>query len=214
MPVVDPNNVRYGLTNEDIRVVQNALISQGFSIPAGATAYYGDQTQAAYTQFELSLGYTPGTGTANSPTAGAIAKSSVVYTKNSTGTLSSTTVRNFAYQACDKTGVPRTWVDGMSNGANLMTLIVRESSYNSNAVNNSDSNATGPYMSDGSRENCSRGLCQTIPGTFAGYHEEGTPNRIYDPLANICAAINYIRSRYGSISNVQQANPNLPPRGY
>lgn len=213
MPVVNPSNVVYGAQNsEDVRIVQQALINEGHN-PGPVDGWYGDQTKAAYQQFELSIGYTA-PSTANSPTAGAISKGSVLYSKNSTGSLSSSTVRNYAYQACDKTGVPRTWVDGMPNGANLMTLIVRESSYNSNAVNTTDSNAWGPIVSDGNPENCSRGLCQTIPGTFASYHEEGLTNRIYDPVSNICAAINYIRARYGSIENVQQANPNLPPKGY
>lgn len=212
MPVVNPDNVKYGLTNEDIRIVQQALINKGFSIPAGATAYYGDQTKTAYYNFERSIGYTA--PVANSPTFGAISKSSVLYTKNSTSVISSATAKSYAYQACDKTGMPRTWADGMPNGANLVTLMQRESSFNTNSVNTWDSNAWGPTMSDGNPENCSRGLCQTIPATFASYHEEGLTNRIYDPVSNISAAINYIRARYGSIENVQMANPNLPPKGY
>jgi SLT domain-containing protein len=55
---------------------------------------------------------------------------------------------------------------------------------------------------------------QTIPGTFTAYHQAGTSWNITDPVANISAGINYIKARYGSIFNVQQANPNLPPKGY
>jgi SLT domain-containing protein len=33
-------------------------------------------------------------------------------------------------------------------------------------------------------------------------------------VANLAAAIRYIESRYGTIFRVQQANKNLPPRGY
>lgn len=206
-------NVQHGLTNEDVRTVQNALISLGLSIPAGATAFFGDQTKAAYQQFEIQfLGYDAPAG-ANSPTTGAIAKSSVQYSLNSNITNSQSVFTAYANQACDKTGMPRTWVSGI-NGCSLVTLAVRESSFNDNSVNTTDSNATGPIVADGHPENCSRGYCQTIPATFAAYHEEGTSNRIYEPVANIAAAINYIRARYGSIENVQQANPNLPPRGY
>lgn len=241
---VNLSDVQYGLTNSSVTIVQNALIHQGFSIPAGATGYFGDQTKTAYSQFQVSLGYSGtdadgnpgctslttlgsrenfsvnctgssgGGGTANSPTAGAISMSSVSYTKNSGITNSRTVADGYANQACTKTGVPQTWRTGMSNGANLLTLIVRESSYDDNAVNTTDSNAWGAIQADGAPLHCSRGYCQTIPDTFASYHEEGTPNKIYDPVANICAAINYIRAVYGSISNVQQANPNLSPKGY
>lgn len=209
-------NVQYGNTNADVTTVQQALINRGYSIPAGATGYFGDQTKNAYMQFEITeMGYTAptGGGVLNSPTTGAIAKSSVLYSKNSGITTSQSVFQGYANQACDKTGVPRTWVTG-HNGCSLTTLAVRESSFIANAVNNSDSNATGPIVSDGNPENCSRGYCQVIPATFASYHEEGLTNRIYEPVSNIAAAINYIRARYGSIENVQQANPNLPPRGY
>jgi SLT domain-containing protein len=37
---------------------------------------------------------------------------------------------------------------------------------------------------------------------------------IYDPVANVAAAIRYIVGTYGTITKVQQANASLPPRGY
>jgi SLT domain-containing protein len=43
---------------------------------------------------------------------------------------------------------------------------------------------------------------QTIMGTFRAYHQAGTSGNIFDPVANAAAAINYIKSRYGSINNV------------
>ena len=43
----------------------------------------------------------------------------------------------------------------------------------------------------------SRGLLQTIMATFLAYHWPGTSGNIYDPLANIAAAINYARHVYG-----------------
>lgn len=208
------SNVQFGLTNSDVSTLQSALTAEGISTVVDG--YFGPQTKASYTTFQQSLGYTPVTtgGGLNSPTFGAIAKSSVLYSLNSGIPSNQTTFDGYANQACDLTGVPRTWVTGVSNGCNLRTLAVRESSFIANAVNTTDSNATGPTVSDGHPENCSRGYAQTIPGTFAAYHEENTSNRIYEPVANIAAAINYIRAVYGDISNVQQANPNLPPRGY
>jgi SLT domain-containing protein len=66
-----------------------------------------------------------------------------------------------------------------------------------------------------------RGITQTLPSTFAHYHQPGTSTNIYDPVANICASMNYVIHRYGvsrSGANlaalVQQADPHRPPKGY
>jgi SLT domain-containing protein len=64
-----------------------------------------------------------------------------------------------------------------------------ESGGNPNAINLTDINAQ--------RGDPSRGLLQTIGGTFAAYHVPGTSSNIYDPLANIAAAINYAVHTYG-----------------
>lgn len=66
-----------------------------------------------------------------------------------------------------------------------------ESGGNPNAINLSDSNAAAGDPS--------RGLLQTIMSTFTAYHWPGTSWNIYDPLANIAAAINYARHRYGPL---------------
>lgn len=107
---------------------------------------------------------------------------------------------SWARDAMRLTGVGNNWLSG------LLTIIQRESGGNPKAINNWDSNAKIGQNS--------RGLMQVIPSTFQAYHQAGTSNDIFDPVANIAAAINYIRSRYGDISNVQQANPNMPPKGY
>jgi SLT domain-containing protein len=103
-------------------------------------------------------------------------------------------------QAIGLTGVPASWAGPMS------VLIGRESGGNPNAINNWDSNAKAGHPS--------QGLTQTIPSTFNAYHQAGTSWNILDPVANIAASINYIKSRYGSIFNVAQANPNHAPQGY
>ena len=46
--------------------------------------------------------------------------------------------------------------------------------------------------------NLGRGLLQTIGSTFAAYHVPGTSNNIYDPLANVAAAVNYAVHTYGT----------------
>jgi SLT domain-containing protein len=90
--------------------------------------------------------------------------------------------------------------------AGLNTLIGRESSWNPRAINLTDSNAAAGDPS--------RGLGQAIGATFAAYHVPGTSWDIYDPIANVAAITRYIVGTYGNISNVQQANANLPPKGY
>jgi len=93
-----------------------------------------------------------------------------------------------------------TWMKG------LTTLIMRESGGNPGAINLTDSNAAAGHPS--------KGLMQTIDSTFQAYRDPSLPNNVFDPVANIVAGINYIKSRYGDITNVQQANSALPPKGY
>lgn len=102
-----------------------------------------------------------------------------------------------------------------------LTLTNRESSWNPNAVNTTDSNATGPTAADGNPQKCSRGIAQAIPPTFAAHHQPGTSNNVYDPVASIAASMNYVIARYGVsrdgsnlAAQVAQANPNSGPRGY
>ena len=64
-----------------------------------------------------------------------------------------------------------------------------ESGGNPNAINRTDINAQ--------RGDPSRGLMQVIGSTFSAYHWPGTSWNIYDPLANIAAALNYARHVYG-----------------
>ena len=126
-------------------------------------------------------------------------------------------IKDWIAQACQAAGLPvnDNWVNGFS------TLCSRESSDDPNAVNTSDANAAGPIVGDGHPQNCSRGVAQCIPPTFAAYHVAGTSVAIYDPVANIAAASQYVRDRYqvswdGSdiAAKVQQADPNRPTKGY
>ena len=77
----------------------------------------------------------------------------------------------------------------LSLSGQVLYQMQTESGGNPNAINNWDINA---QMGDPSR-----GLLQVIGSTFAAYHVAGTSSNIYDPLANIAAAINYARARYG-----------------
>lgn len=91
------------------------------------------------------------------------------------------------------------WRKGMN------TLITRESGWNAGARNDWDSNAAIGQNS--------QGLAQVIPSTFNAHKVPGHDN-ILDPVSNVAASVNYIKDRYGNISNVQQANANMPPKGY
>lgn len=91
--------------------------------------------------------------------------------------------------------------------AGLNTLITRESAWNADAINLTDSNAKAGHPS--------QGLAQTIPSTFSQYVPASLRSLgITNPVANVAAAVRYIVSRYGNITRVQQANANLPPQGY
>ncbi len=65
----------------------------------------------------------------------------------------------------------------------VLYQMLTESGGNPNAINLTDSNAA--------RGTPSKGLMQVIGPTFARYHWPGTSGNIYDPLANIAAALNY-----------------------
>ncbi len=51
-----------GSTGSDVTALQNWLISKGYSIPAGATGYFGAQTQAALAAYQAANGISPAAG--------------------------------------------------------------------------------------------------------------------------------------------------------
>lgn len=79
----------------------------------------------------------------------------------------------------------------------LYNQFTKESSGVVDAVNRGDSNAHGAIMpGDNAPANCSRGLGQAIPETFAKHHIAGTSNNIYDPEANVSACIAYMMATH------------------
>lgn len=101
------------------------------------------------------------------------------------GVANSVELNSWIMAALGITGTSLSWL------APLGQLINFESGGNPSAVNNTDSNAKAGHSSVG--------LMQTIPETFATY---GIPSLggITSPIANIVAGINYIKARYGDIS--------------
>ncbi len=51
-----------GSSGADVTALQNWLIGKGFTIPAGASGYFGAQTQSALARYQASAGITPASG--------------------------------------------------------------------------------------------------------------------------------------------------------
>lgn len=99
-------------------------------------------------------------------------------------------------------------------------LIARESGGWLATVAAEPATELGAQQPDGRRPGCARGLTQTIPTTFAQFHQAGTSTNSYDPIANIHTSTDYVMQRYRvnpGCSNLvvlmQQADPHRPPRG-
>ncbi|MBY0441372.1 MAG: transglycosylase SLT domain-containing protein [Mycobacteriaceae bacterium] len=150
---------------------------------------------------------------------GAIALSEVSFEGKEVWPGGGGAVSRYLEEALDRMGIgdPRAranWRSGMT------TIAEHESGFRADAINLTDSNAHGPRQSDGGPLNSSRGIWQLVPGTFARFHQPGTSNHIWDPVANACASMNYQMSRYGVDHDghnqralVGQANPGVH-RGY
>ncbi|MCY8756479.1 transglycosylase SLT domain-containing protein, partial [Bacillus haynesii] len=95
-------------------------------------------------------------------------------------------VKSWLMQAIMATGSPVSWLQPLS------VIAQKESGGNPRASNGWDINAK--------RGDPSRGLMQTIGQTFNAYKGKGM-NDIFNPVHNAVAAINYIKSRYGSPFN-------------
>lgn len=102
------------------------------------------------------------------------------------GSTGSAQVQKWVTEAVGIAGVPFSWVPG------LITIAMKESGGNPNAINLTDSNFLAGHPS--------QGLMQTIPSTFSSNAFPGH-NNILNPVDSVLAAINYIKRRYKDISN-------------
>jgi SLT domain-containing protein len=112
-------------------------------------------------------------------------------------------------------GARRNWLRGYES------LVARESGGRPSAVAAEPATTRGAAQADGHGLGYARGITQTIPATFARYHQPGTSTNIFDPVANICASMNYVMHRYGVsadganlVALVQQADARRLPKGY
>ncbi|MFI9766228.1 peptidoglycan-binding protein [Streptomyces sp. NPDC052415] len=238
--MVSVSNVQFGKRNEDIRLVQKALIKRGRKIDE-VTGRFGSQTKAAYRAEQLAQGFRgsaadgiPGPtslaalgrltglfrlddGLVSARNQGRLTLAQVTFHDPDDGS-GEAAMRGYARKACELTGM-----DTKFGVPALATIAKRESASNHPRfrINTSDMNAHGRKAADGHPLNCSRGATQCIPATFATYHQAGTATSPYDVIACMCATVNYVRHRYrvnqsGSdfAARVQQADPRRTPHWY
>lgn len=86
-----------------------------------------------------------------------------------------------------------------ANLTNVLKAIQKESGGNPNAVNNWDSNARAGHPS--------KGLLQTIDSTFNAYAGKYRSKGVFDPYANIYAAVRYANATYGPTWSYRMARP-------
>lgn len=85
------------------------------------------------------------------------------------------------------------------NLSNVLRAIQKESGGNPRAINNWDINAQNGIPS--------KGLLQTIDPTFNAWAGKYRSRGVYDPYANIYAAVRYARNRYGAGWSARMAQP-------
>jgi hypothetical protein len=122
--------------------------------------------------------------------------SEVSLEKYPAGTLSQDEVADVVDQALTINGIPNDPALREQWQELYQHMAQHESGNDPNAANDSDSNATGSVMDDGSHANSSRGMWQCVPSTFAAHHMAGTSNSIYDPVASAAASIDYVMTTY------------------
>lgn len=71
-------NLTVGASGADVVCLQNILLSKGFSVPAGATGFFGVQTQTAVAAFQRAQGISPSVGYVGPVTRAAIDASGYV----------------------------------------------------------------------------------------------------------------------------------------
>lgn len=81
--------------------------------------------------------------------------------------------------------------DAAANVPAILARLSKESGGDPNAINNWDSNAAAGHPS--------KGLMQVIDPTYQSYASPFSASDIWDPRANMWAALGYAQSRYGSI---------------
>ncbi len=61
-PVVNIRDLKYGMKGDDVKQLQNLLIQQGYSIPAGSTGLFLNQTESALSEYQKKHNINPSVG--------------------------------------------------------------------------------------------------------------------------------------------------------
>jgi hypothetical protein len=164
------------------------------------------------------------------PGPGPIPVSAVQFNPDFGSSANGSTIENYINQALNAMGITnptarQNWMTGLLTAAHRESGLDNANDYKDNnddpdAVNASDGNAVGATESDNAPAGSSRGLLQVTPTVFAEFHQPGTSDNIYNPVANIAASMNYVMARYGvnqdgsNLGIVQQFNSSFPAHGY
>ena len=129
--------------------------------------------------------------------AGRISTGQVRIKKTGLGSLDPQQFRSVIDKALDLNGIPDNPKTRAQWHQVLSFMAEKESSFAVDAAARSESDynvqiSQGQQGPDREPVHTSRGIFQTVPGTFAQFHVPGTSTNIYDPLASAAAAVNYI----------------------
>jgi peptidoglycan hydrolase-like protein with peptidoglycan-binding domain len=190
-----------GMSGNDVRQLQQLLTRRGFKVSADGR--FGPKTRAAVERaqraYHLSVDgivgpHTLGALQASAPSSQAPQPPSPTSSAPcaSTPGSGSAVTRWSPVVSCvlGLLGQPHT--NAYVN--DVLIVIQYESGGNPNAINLWDVNARNGDPS--------RGLMQLIGTNFSYYRSASLPNNIYDPAANIYAALRYAIDRYGSIPGI------------
>lgn len=99
-----------GSSGAEVTALQNWLISKGYSIPAGATGYFGAQTQAALAAYQAANGISPAAGY-----FGPITRAKVNAAGGSTGGSTGSTGGSTGLSGGAGSIEDATWISGLNN---------------------------------------------------------------------------------------------------
>jgi TP901 family phage tail tape measure protein len=121
---------------------------------------------------------------------------------NSTQVSLGGNIASYLQQAMKDTGTPDSWLEGLE-------MIASRESGNPGQLGTGNANLKNNVSVDGEY---ATGLMQMLPSTFEEYMKNGH-NNILNPVDNAESAIDYIKSRYGSVYNIPNWNSSSY-RGY
>lgn len=187
-----------GMHGTDVFHLQVLLGQRGFRV--SRDRYFGPQTRAAVQRAQRAYGLVPD-GIVGSLTLSALRIGGAPHCSSAAGAGDNVT-RWLPVVNC----VLGLLHASPTYASAVLIVIAHESSGNPNAINNWDVNAK--------RGDPSRGLMQVIGRVFTRYRAPTLPNNIYDPAANIYAALAYAIASYGSIGNIPGVKSIVAGRGY